>query len=424
MKFILFLIFLIISVLGVQADTMWDMKELSKAPKVYSWNEPVYGENSWAYNMYLTEEEREYDKTNDSIRGIYYKCVDYQGKETKVFAYIGVPKHQKGTKVPGMVLVHGGGGSAFEAWVRKWNAMGYAAISMDTTGNGPTNEMTGKPTGFGGPGNVFAFDAPVKDQWPYQAVADVILAHSLLASIEDVDKNNIGITGVSWGGYLTCIASSVDSRFKFAIPVYGTGFLYDYSPTVQRDEDTLNKWIPLWDPSIYLKNTKVPITWLVSNVDWCYWLLGVKRSYDVVPIKDKNICIFNKWTHGHYETAGRGEPLAIANYYVNKNYKNNKKQTMPKVLEAVYKDNYLTFTVNVNTDSVVLYWTDDENPKGHSSGDPNQGTKWNSVPVPFNNNKGSVEIPLEAKVFYINAVSKEGLESSSEIYVKQLGIKQ
>ena len=393
-------------------NNMWDMKELSKVPKVYSWTEPVYKEKSWAYDMYLTPEEKEYDKTNDSIRGIYYKGVDYQGKETKVFAYIGIPKHPKGTKVPGMVLVHGGGGSAFEAWVRKWNAMGYAAIAMDTTGNGPTNEMTGTPSGVGGPNNTYVFDVPIKDQWPYQAVASVILGHSLLASLDGVDKNKIGITGVSWGGYLTCIASSIDSRFKFAIPVYGTGFLYDYSPTVARDQDTLEKWIPVFDPSIYLKDTKVPITWLVSNVDWCYWLLGVKKSYDIVPVKDKNIVILDGWTHGHFETAQRAEPLAIANSYI----KNN--NTMPKVVSAIVNGKTLDFTVNKNTDYAVFFWTDDENPKGNPTGDPKQGTKWNASRIEVAHNKGSVEIPDEAKVFYVNAISKDGLQASSEIFVK------
>ena len=48
---------------------------------------------------------------------------------------------------------------------------------------------------------------------------DVILAHSLLRSWPRVDPERIGLTGISWGGYLTCIATGVDNRFKFAIPV-------------------------------------------------------------------------------------------------------------------------------------------------------------------------------------------------------------
>ena len=59
-----------------------------------------------------------------------------------------------------------------------------------------------------------------EDQWVYHAVAAVIRANSFIRSLPDVDPERIGITGVSWGGFLTCIAASIDDRFKFAAPVY------------------------------------------------------------------------------------------------------------------------------------------------------------------------------------------------------------
>ena len=36
-----------------------------------------------------------------------------------------------------MVLVHGGGGTAFAEWVKAWTSRGYAAIAMDTCGQIP-----------------------------------------------------------------------------------------------------------------------------------------------------------------------------------------------------------------------------------------------------------------------------------------------
>ena len=38
-----------------------------------------------------------------------------KGKPTRVFAYYGVPKGPAGTKFPAMVLIHGGGGTAFRS---------------------------------------------------------------------------------------------------------------------------------------------------------------------------------------------------------------------------------------------------------------------------------------------------------------------
>ena len=38
------------------------------------------------------------------IQAIYYDGLDYQGKPTRVFAYIGIPEAPEGKKLPGMVL--------------------------------------------------------------------------------------------------------------------------------------------------------------------------------------------------------------------------------------------------------------------------------------------------------------------------------
>ena len=37
-------------------------------------------------------------------------------------------------KLPGIALVHGGGGTAFREWVEKWNQRGFAAISIAVEG--------------------------------------------------------------------------------------------------------------------------------------------------------------------------------------------------------------------------------------------------------------------------------------------------
>ena len=398
------------------ARNIWDMKELSKTPKVFDYDGKTYGSESWGYGNYLNDPAlAETDKQNDYVKNIMYKGVDYEGKETRVQAYIGIPNVPKGKKVPGIVLIHGGGGSAFEAWVRQWNAMGYAAIAMDTVGNISNNTMTGIHSEFGGPAcDCQDYEKPLKDQWTYQAVADCILAHSLLRSFPQVDKNNIGVMGVSWGGYLTCIVSSVDTRFKFAMPVYGTGYLWEYSPTVGRvtgfTTDIRDKWLVNWDPSIYLKDSKVPTTWFVSNVDWCYWLLGVKESYDCMKVKDKNIVIFDGWTHGHVDIAYKKEAQAVADFYT------KKKDTMPKILTEKFENGTFSFTAK-NTDHAYLFWTESDNPQGTPDGQ--NSTKWEKIPADFENGKGSVKVPDQAKVFYANVFTEdETLQKSSQIYKK------
>ena len=191
----------------------WDMKALDAAPKTYPADAPVA----------------------EGVTSVFYEGMPWRGKPTRVFAYYGLPKTEPGAKAPGMVLIHGGGGTAFDAWVRLWTSRGYAAIAMDTCGCVPIGSYgkwqrhdTGGPAGWGGFDQV---DEPVEDHWTYHAIADVVLAHSLLRSLPEVDADRIGVTGISWGGYLTCIVSGVDPRFRFAVPVYGCGFLGDNCKT-------------------------------------------------------------------------------------------------------------------------------------------------------------------------------------------------
>ena len=125
-------------------------------------------------------------------------------------------------------------------------------------------------------------DEPLADQWPYHAVADVILAHSFLRSLPEVDADRIGVTGISWGGYLTCIVSGLDDRFKFAVPVYGCGFLGDNSVWVPQLKTMGAKGKSLagiWDPSHFLPNGQMPKLWVTGTNDFAYPMDSLRKSY-------------------------------------------------------------------------------------------------------------------------------------------------
>lgn len=166
------------------------------------------------------------------LEPLFFAGASFRGTPTKVFAYMGVPHLAPGETCPGMVLLHGGGGTAFDVWVKPWNERGYAAICFDQCGDipaaSPVNDgatHARHPDG-GPPGWDASFktvDEPIEDQWPFHAVSAALRAHSLLASHPLVDPDRIGLSGISWGGWLTCVVSGVDERYRFAAPVYGCG---------------------------------------------------------------------------------------------------------------------------------------------------------------------------------------------------------
>lgn len=215
-----------------------------------------------------------------AVQAIYYETLPYQGKETRAFAYIGIPESEG--PVPAMVLVHGGGGKAFSEWVKIWNDRGYAAISISLEGHMPNKQGAGKIRHeYSGPVRVGRFDdaeLPLQEQWMTHAVSDVMLAHSLLRSLPEVDADRIGVTGISWGGILSSLVSGVDDRFKCAMPVYGAGFLYEshgHFKSVQTDAQKF------WDPARHFASSSMPTLWVNGDSDGHFSVNITSHSFKV-----------------------------------------------------------------------------------------------------------------------------------------------
>jgi dienelactone hydrolase len=242
-----------------------------------------------------------------NIREIYYENDPLAGKPTRVFAFYAVPRKGVGP-FPAMVLVHGGGGKAFREWAALWADRGYAAIAMDLSGRGPD----GKRLPDGGPEQSdevkFRDFSPseANQMWTYHAVAAAVRAHSVLASRPEVDKSRIGVTGISWGGYLTCIIAGIDDRVKVAVPVYGCGFLDENSAWVEHwfkkmGPAKARQWCDLFDPSRYLPAVTCPILFVNGTNDFAYPLDSYQKSYQLVTQVPIDLCVTLKMPHGHVE---------------------------------------------------------------------------------------------------------------------------
>ena len=243
------------------------------------------------------------------VQEVYYQGEPYHGKPTRVFAYLGRPASGNGP-FPAMVLVHGGGGKAFREWAEHWAKRGYVALAMDTAGCGPNGPL---PDGGPGQGDDTKFrdftEQDVRDMWTYQAVSAVIRGVSLVASLPDVDAHRIGITGISWGGYLTCIVAGLDDRLKVAVPVYGCGFLGDNSAwkagsLANMSSEARARWLRDFDPSQYLGGVNCPILFLNGSNDFAYPLDSYRASYRLVPARFRHVSIVLNLPHGHIWTFG------------------------------------------------------------------------------------------------------------------------
>jgi dienelactone hydrolase len=253
----------------------WDLEALRRAPKV------------------------KVAETSRGVTALYYEGEPYHGKPTRVFAYLARPEKAEGRR-PALVLVHGGGGTAFPQWAELWAQRGYVALAMDLAGHGPGRQRL--PDGGPAQDDVTKFaDGPVKDAWTYHAVAAVIRGVSLLAARPDVDPRRLGITGISWGGYLTCIVARLEDRLRVAVPVYGCGFLHEDSawlPTLRKmPEAQRRQRVEQFDPSRYLGQARMPVLFVNGTNDFAYPLGSYQKSYRLVP--DRALCVTVNMPHGH-----------------------------------------------------------------------------------------------------------------------------
>ena len=247
--------------------------------------------------------EAEWVKEDGARRSLYYAGEPLGGKPTRIFAYYALPAERQG-RAPAMVLVHGGGGKAFPEWATLWAKRGYAALAMDLAGKGPDGKRL--PDGMPDQGHHDKFMTlakGIRETWPYHAVAAVIRGHSLLRAQPEVDPQRIGLTGISWGGYLTCIVAGLDGRFQIAVPVYGCGFLADNSAWLPLFNGKLSPshrklWVETFDPSVYLGGAAMPMLWVNGTNDHFYPLDSYQRSYRL-PSGPRTLCVTVRMPHGH-----------------------------------------------------------------------------------------------------------------------------
>lgn len=361
------------------------------------------------------------DHAAEGVQALYFAGASYRGKPTQVFSYIGFPPDASPEKpVPAMVLIHGGGGTAFDRWVKVWTARGYAAISMDLCGCVPVRENNawkrhpqGGPPGWGA--SFQQLDEPVTDQWGWHAVSAAALANSLLRNDPRVDADRIGVTGISWGGYLTSIVAGVDSRFRFAVPVYGCGFLADNSTWLQNFEqlgpEKAALWVRQWDPSSYLGRTAMPLLWVNGTNDFAYPMDSWQKSYRL-PTGPRTLCLRIRMPHGHGPAGENPEEIhVLANHLL------EGEPGLPQFVEQGETDGKLwaTYKSPVPITKAELSFT-----KGTGRW---QDRQWEAIPaeVDRDHSKISAAIPADATVYYLNlfddrncVVSTEHVERTAE----------
>lgn len=174
---------------------------------------------------------------------------------------------QEGKKYPTIFHIHGGPKAAFGAHyfheMQCWAARGYAVIYTNPRGSDGRGSRFADIRGFYG----------VKDYSDFTAFLDWCEAH-----LDFMDSENVGVTGGSYGGYMTNWMVTHTDRFKAAatqrsisnwISMTGCsdiGYYFDEDQTGGAPWKDVEK---AWDasPLKYVANAKTPLLFIHSNED-------------------------------------------------------------------------------------------------------------------------------------------------------------
>ncbi len=249
---------------------------------------------------------------NDNLSFFKFESVGYAPKNldsTWVFACVGVPDSSVFPMptggYPAVVLVHGGGGQVFTEWVEWWNQKGYVALAFDTYSNQLDANLQKVVNPEGGAPET---NGPLADKvddtensWAYHVVSNIILSNNILRNRADVNANFVAITGISWGGVATNLASGVDKRFACFAPVYGAGYLYEDSNWANLSNfggEDKEEWIELYDPSSYIAYNTKP-TLFVSGIDDNCFSVEARRKSALLAKGKTFYAQHNDLGHGH-----------------------------------------------------------------------------------------------------------------------------
>ncbi|HUS58434.1 MAG TPA: alpha/beta fold hydrolase [Planctomycetota bacterium] len=209
---------------------------------------------------------------------LVYTSETYNNQPMRIFAWYAQPKTTQ--KIPAVLSIHGGGGSADLPRAQAFAKAGYACLAFDwNTFNDPQqNWQTGDPlpshpfTTYGTlryPDWARQFVAPEQDDWKRPVIYRAIMAArrglTYLSQQPQIDPQKIAAEGHSWGGFIVQLLAGIDTRPKAIVSSAAIlGWRTRYQQKIEGHLQSLTpeefeQWEKRYDAALYAQNITAPI---------------------------------------------------------------------------------------------------------------------------------------------------------------------
>ncbi|HZY63298.1 MAG TPA: S9 family peptidase [Edaphobacter sp.] len=209
------------------------------------------GPEVWAGSI---DDLKQITHLNDSVKPLWGKSesVEWTNEGFHIQGWLLYPaNYDPAKKYPLLVYIHGGPSAAVTP---RWPSIGYGGVPFSALGY---FVFMPNPRGSFGQGEKFT-QANVRD-FGYGDLRDTLAGVDTLEKRLSIDKNREGITGWSYGGFMTMFAVTQTTRFKAAVAGAGISDWKSYY-----GENSIDQWmIPFFgksvydDPAIYAKSSAI-----------------------------------------------------------------------------------------------------------------------------------------------------------------------
>ena len=293
--------------------------------------------------------------------------------EAEFFAYMGFPDGPVPEGgFPGVVLIHGGGGTAYPKYAKQWIAQGYAVIMADWYNRRPV------PPADGGKTKTVPLDGGLR-QDHVANVANMILAHTVLRSQPNVNKNKTIFVGLSWGSWYGAMVAALDTRFKGGVEIY--------CGDIKNTKQFIN--------GRFHHAVKIPLYWVVSTNDQNMTVASITKAFKKCPTTYNRSIVINL-PHAHvgflFDSCQR-----MVSHFVNGT------ANLPKLSDIKVKDGIASAEIldkGKGIQKAVLCYTDSKE-KYHKR-------KWQQLNAEIKGNTVSAKIPDGAHSYYLSVFDGNG----------------
>ncbi len=339
-----------------EPEKYWNAKELFKAPS--------FRDSGFEDSKY------------EGMRDIMVSGYGPNGTKSEFFAYVAMPTTPKPEGgYPGIVLVHGGGGTAYPQYIKLWASYGFAVIALDWYNRRPT-PVAGKVPGES---NVPRKDLEGGNRNDLVAnVANMVLCNSLLRTWPDVNPDKIVFVGLSWGSWYGAMVCAVDNRLKGIVEIYCGDLRLNDSRLIN---------------GRFLHAAKVPMYWVASTHDQNVTLESLSAAFNECPtIVTKSLVI--RLPHSHTGFLFDSCPRMARHFIDPEKVPSLPVLGKPSVKEGVVSAEVKSFGLGMGK-ALLCYSCSPKTEKRHL-------WKWETIPADVKGNTISAKIPEGVTQCYLS----------------------